>query len=74
MKEAELLKGSREIAAFLGMSVEGTKKLIQRKRIPTFKLGNNRYVRVSTLLAFIDAQEQAQLAAMNDNADQRVAA
>jgi hypothetical protein len=69
MKEAELLKGAKEIAAFLGMSVEGTKK-----RIPTFKLGNNRYVRVSTLLGFIEAQEHAQLAAMNDNADQRRAA
>jgi excisionase family DNA binding protein len=54
MNEAGLLKGAGEIAVFLGMSVEATKKLIQRGRIPTFKLGHNRYVRASTLLAHLE--------------------
>ncbi|MEQ8251884.1 MAG: helix-turn-helix domain-containing protein [Oceanibaculum nanhaiense] len=56
--DGDLLRGADEIARFLGLNKRAIYHAIERGRIPHFRFGANLYARRSSLLAWIEKQEQ----------------
>ena len=59
---ADLLYGARAIAGFLGVTEKAAYHLIDRKRIPVFRIGRTVCARRSKLLGAMDALEEQQQA------------
>ncbi len=55
----DLLQGAASIGAFLGFSERQTFYLLEKKRLPAFKLQGRWCARKSTLLAHIEKLEMA---------------
>jgi hypothetical protein len=56
---ADTLKGVTAIATFLGKTSRETHYLVEKKQLPTFKLGGRWHMRKSTYRAFIERLEAA---------------
>ena len=52
--EREILRGAREIATFLGCTEKAVYHLIERGRIPYYRIGRTLYARRTHLLAQAD--------------------
>jgi hypothetical protein len=59
----DMLQGMAEIAVFTGNSERRTNYLLERKRLPAFKIGNIWHMRKSTYRAFIERLESAAMQA-----------
>ncbi len=59
----DLLVGAGEIGAFLKCSERRAWYMLEKKNIPAFKIGKKWHARRSTLLRFIEEQEQHTLSA-----------
>ncbi|MDB5408650.1 MAG: hypothetical protein JWL84_3562 [Rhodospirillales bacterium] len=52
-----MIKGLKGIAAFIGFSEDATQRLLDRKEIPAFRIGQRWPMRRSTYMAMIEARE-----------------
>jgi len=55
---SDLLYGVEDIAGFLGVTKRAAYHLVERKRIPFFKIGRTLCARRSSLLAAMDRMEE----------------
>lgn len=55
---SDLLRGTKKIAEFLGLTPRQTYHLIEKKELPVFKMGGQNCARASVILAHIEAQER----------------
>lgn len=55
----DLLKGADAIADFLGMDRRAVYFAVSKNRLPTFRIGSGVFARKSTLLGWIEKQEDA---------------
>lgn len=61
---ADILKGSKSIAAFLGFSERTVRAQAEYGRLPVFKIGAAICARKSTLLSWIAEQERKNVAGL----------
>ncbi|MDB5405212.1 MAG: hypothetical protein JWL84_124 [Rhodospirillales bacterium] len=53
----DMIKGVKGIAAYIGFSEDATQRLLDKKAIPGFKIGQRWHMRRSTYMAMIEARE-----------------
>jgi excisionase family DNA binding protein len=57
---SDLLYGVEDIAGYLGISKRAAYHLVERKRIPFFKIGRTLCARRSSLISALETLEEAQ--------------